>query len=165
VMVFGTLAYAFKSEDEDLNKINYKGIEFIQDGSGYWEFDIQGYKFMTKYNPKETENILFLGYSPINKYTGKPLYFVGGFNEPHFEIVRNLGQFILRDNEACLSEEGCIGDIPTKNCSEENIIVIKEALDGYENIYQEENCVFISASLGNQTKFADVFLFKTLGIY
>jgi hypothetical protein len=33
-----------------------------------------------------------------------------------------------------------------------------------ETMYQEENCVFIFARYENQSKYADKFLFKLLGI-
>ncbi len=166
VMVFGTLGYAFGGgREENSDKIEYKGIEFTQDDSGYWRFNIQGYDFSTKYNPKETEDIGFFIYSSINDYVNQPLYLVSEFNEPNFEISRNLNQFVLRINEACLSEE-CEKDLPIKNCSVDNIIIIQELEneDEIENIYQEENCVFITANFENQTRYTDAFLFKILGI-
>ena len=60
VMVFGTVGYAFGGkENENSEKIEYKGIEFIKTNE-YWNFNLQGYNFITKYNPKEVENITFL---------------------------------------------------------------------------------------------------------
>ena len=43
VMLFSVLAYAFgNKEEEGLNKkINYAGIDFVQDSLGYWSFNIQ----------------------------------------------------------------------------------------------------------------------------
>jgi len=165
IMVFGTLGYAFggRGEDSEENKINYKGIEFEQDDSGYWHFNIQGYDFVTKHNPTETENILFFNYLTINDYIGKPLYFVSEFNEPIFEISKNLNQFVSRINEACLDED-CEKDFPIKNCSIENVIVIQESVDEIKEIKQEENCVFITANLEEQTRYTDAFLFRILGV-
>ena len=60
--------------------------------------------------------------------------------------------------------EDCDKDLPIKNCSEDNVIVIKEPEKENENIHQEEKCVYITASFENQTKYADAFLFKILGI-
>ena len=107
--------------------------------------------------------IPLFNYLTINDYVGKPLYFVSEFNEPVLEISRNLNQFVSRINEACLSEEDCLEDIPTKNCSVDNIIVIEESVDEIKEIRQEENCIFIIADFGNQTKYTDAFLFRILG--
>jgi len=164
VMLFSTLGYAFRDKGgEEPNKVEYGGVEFIKDASGYWNFNIQGLSFLTKYNPQETENLSFFSSLNINEYVNRPLYFVGGFNEPILEINRNLGQVVRRVNEACLSED-CERDLPIKNCSVDNIVVIREPNEERGRIYQEENCVFIIANLGNQTLYADKFLFKILGI-
>jgi len=165
IMLFGTLGYAFGGggeENSDANKLTYGGIEFIQDDSGYWHFNIQGYNFVTKYNPAETKDILFFNYLTINDYIGKPLYFVSESNEPIFEIAKNLEQFVSRINEACL-DKNCEKDFPIKNCSVDNIIVIKEAVDEIKEIKQEENCVFITANFEEQTRYTDAFLFRILG--
>jgi len=166
VMIFGSLGYAFNGWDsENSEKINYNGISFVKDNSGYWDFNIQGSEFMTKYNPKETENLSFFSYTNINDYLNKPLYFVSEFNEPNFEISRNLKDSVLRIQNACLSKDNCLGDFPIKNCSVDNIIIVREPLENEsENIYSDENCVFITADAENQTLYADVFLFKVLGI-
>ena len=173
LMLFSVIGYALsgRGAEEDLEKIEYKGIKFVEDNSGYWSFKIDGIDFLTKYNPKETENILFSSSLNLNTYSNKPLYFVGIFQEPNFEINRNLNSLVLRVREACLSKKDCEGDLPIKNCSVDNIIVIRELesdledeSEEKENIYQEGNCVFITASLGNQTKYADKFLFNVLGI-
>lgn len=167
VMIFGTLSYAFSSkENENSEKIKYNGIEFIKTDE-YWNFKLQGYNFITKYNPIEIENITFLSYSSINNYAGKPLYFVGDFNEPNYEISRNLNPFILRAQKACLNGP-CVGNLPIKNCSADNIIIIQEPENEKEgikeSIYQQDNCIFIISSIENQARYADAFLFKILGI-
>jgi len=165
IMLFGTLGYAFGGGEENSNadKLDYGGIEFVQDGSGYWHFNIQGYDFVTKYNPLETKDILFFDSLTINEYISKPLYFVSESNEPIFEIAKNLEQFVLRINERCL-DEACEKDFPVKNCSIENVIVIKESVDEINEIKQEENCVFITASFEEQTRYTDAFLFRILGL-
>ena len=170
LMIFGTLGYAFSGrEDENSEKIEYNGIEFIK-ANEYWNFNLQGYDFITKYNPQETENISFLSYSSINNYASKPLYLVSDFNEPSYEISRNLNPFVSRINGACLSED-CNNDLPIKNCSVDNIIIIQEPEnengnkeDIKESIYQQDNCIFITSGIENQTRYVDAFLFKILGI-
>jgi len=168
LMVLSTLGYALSGRGESsvIKKIDYNGIEFSLDNSGYWKFNVQGKDFSTKYNPEETEYILFLNDLSISDYSKKPLYFIGDFQEPNYEISRNLGSFVLRMQEACISEKDCKNNLPVKNCSVDNIIVIREASNGSEkeNIYQQENCIFINADLGNQTRYADKFLFDILGV-
>ncbi len=94
----------------------------------------------------------------------KPLYFVGDQSEGFSEIDRNLRErFVLRTSPACLSKEDCLGDYAIKNCSIDNIIVIDEAgSEDSEQIYQKENCIFISASFMNQTKYSDAFYLISL---
>lgn len=167
VMVFGTVGYAFSDKSNgNSEKIEYNDIEFIKNND-YWDFSIQNYNFVTKYNPQETENISFLSYSSINNYANKPLYLVSDFNEPNYEISRNLNPFVLRIQKACLNEP-CEGNLPIKNCSSDNIIIIQEPKnekeDIKESIYQQDNCIFIISSIENQTRYVDAFLFKTLGI-
>ena len=166
IMTFGTVGYAFSDKsNENSEKIEYKGTEFIK-ADEYWNFNLNGNSFVMKYNPKEVENITFSSYLSINSYTNKPLYLVSDFNEPNYEISRNLNSFVLRMQNSCISEEDCIGNLPIKNCSEDNVIIIKELKteDEKESIYQQDNCVFITASSENQARYADAFLFKILGI-
>jgi len=165
VMIFGTLGYAFSGrEDQNAEKIDYNGVRFVKDSSEYWSFNIQGYDFITKYNPEEIENITFVSYSSINSYINKPLYIVSNFNEPNFEISRNLNTCVLRVQNACIPKDNCTGNLPIKNCSADNIVVIYESKNESESIYQEGNCVFIIADPINQIKYADAFLFKVLGV-
>ncbi len=165
LMIFSTLGYALTGDDEKTEEKEYGGIKFIQDSSGYWIFNIQNYEFMTKYNPQEVEDINFLNTITLQDYMNKPLYFVGEFQEPIYELSRNFNNFVLRFNNACL-DENCSMAYPVKNCSEDNVIIIQE-IDyekDRENILIDENCVFIKANEVNQTKYADAYLFKLLGI-
>jgi len=170
LMLFSTLGYALSGNSEDntnSKKIEYKGIEFLQDNSGYWHFNVQGYDFVTKYNPEEVKDVSFFNYLTLQNYANKPLYFVGDYQEPIYEISRNINPFVARFNNACLDEENCKGNFPVKNCSEDNIIIIQEIdydseSEVKENILQQDNCIFITANLGNQTKYADALLFKLL---
>ncbi len=166
LMLFSVIGYALSGRGDDNSKtIEYNEIKFTQDNSGYWNFKIQGQNLITKYNPKETEDISFFNSLNMADYSNKPLYLIGGFAESNYEIARNLNSFVLRTQEACLNEKDCLKDFPIKNCSIDNIIVIKEPEEDLkEKIYQEENCLFITASLQNQTRYTDAFLFKILGI-
>lgn len=168
IMVSSTLGYALlgRSEDTGSSKIEYNGIEFKQDNSGYWYSDIQGYEFITQYNPEELENIEFISSLNVNNYQNQPLYFVGDIGQGSSEIIRNLAErFVLRIQEACINNESCEQDLPIKDCSTENIIIINEiSEEEVENIYQEENCIFINSSSVNQTRYADKFLFNLMRI-
>ncbi|MFA7708367.1 MAG: hypothetical protein WCX73_05440 [Candidatus Pacearchaeota archaeon] len=168
LMIFSSLGYAFSSKGEEsiTNKVNYNEIEFTLDNSGYWNSVIQGKEFITKHNPEEIKDILFLTNLKISSYVDKPLYFVGDLGEGSSEISRNLAErFVLRIQQACLSEKDCISNFPIKNCSSDNIIIFKEiSNNGTESIYQEENCVYIYAGYENQTRYADKLLFSLLNI-
>lgn len=169
LMVLSTLGFAFSNKDSNNSEgnqiVKYNGIKFIQNGE-YWRFNVQGVELFTENNAEEVENISFTNYLTIQNYAGKPLYFVG--NSPAYaSLGSNLGNFVLRIGLACLNGENCTGDFPVKNCSVDNVINIKEVdydSDYVENIVQDENCVFIQASLQNQTKYADALLFELLGM-
>ncbi len=164
VLVFSYFGYAFGTREEtSTEKIEYNGVEFVKDQSGYWQFTTGYGGFMTRYNPKEVENISFLAYSSLDSYRDKPLYIVSDFNEPNFEIYTNLDPFVLKIQGACLDKE-CEKDLPIKDCSVDNVLIIKEPVNGSQSIYQQENCVFIIANLSNQTRYTDAFLFKIIGI-
>lgn len=173
IMVFSTVGYALSGRGDETNadKTEYNGIEFVRDNSGYWYFEIQDQQFIIINNPKNISEINFLNTLSINDYSNKPLYFVGDIGEGSSEIARNLAdRFVLRIQQACLDEEDCEGNFPIKNCSIDNIIIFNEISDNEtennkkEIMYQEENCIFIFSEYENQSKYADKFLFKLLGI-
>lgn len=166
LMVLSTVGYALDGgNNEESENVKYNGIEFQKDSNGYWEFNLQNSIFNTKYNPDELKEINFFSTNTINNYLDKPLYFSGEGNDAFIEINRNLNSLILRVQDACISEKDCLGNLPIKNCSVDNIIIAREPLDGEkESIYQNENCIFIISRPENQAKYADAFLFKILGI-
>jgi hypothetical protein len=168
IMIFGYGAISLnnKGDTTEEDRIKYNGIDFIKDNSGYWYFEIQGQQFIIINNPENISKINFLSTLNLNYYSNKPLYFVGDIGEGSSEISRNLiDRFVLRIQQACLYEKECKGNFPIKNCSNDNIIIFKEALNNEtETMYQEENCVFIFAQYENQSKYADKFLFNLLGI-
>jgi hypothetical protein len=173
IMLFGYGAISLnnKSDTTEEDRIKYNGIDFIKDNSGYWNFAIQGQQFIIINNPENISKINFLSTLNLNYYSNKPLYFVGDIGEGSSEISRNLAnRFVLRIQQACLDEKECKGNFPIKNCSSDNMIIFKEISNNEtennvtETMYQEENCVFIFSKYENQSKYADKFLFKLLGI-
>jgi len=168
LMIFGTAGYAFSSKEGTSTgpstTILYNGINFVRSGD-YWRFNSGGNEFITKYNANETKELNVNMNRLIKDYQSKPLYFVTESGEPNNEIEANMGSFVLRIRGACLPNQECNGNLPVKNCSIDNIIIIKEPVNQTdENIYQNENCIFITAYYSNQTKFADAFLFNILKI-
>ncbi|MEK6906701.1 MAG: hypothetical protein AABW81_03700, partial [Nanoarchaeota archaeon] len=97
----------------------------------------------------------------LNKYSGKPLYLSSESQEAEAEVYTNLYQVSERVQRACFEEKSCIENLPVKTCSDNLIIIrINESI----NIYQDENCVFISSPRENITQITDEFLFKILGV-
>ena len=169
LMVLSTAGYAFfsgsKSETAE-EKVEYDSIEFILGESRLWNFEIQNFQFSTQYNPTKTENISVPGLININNYAGKPLFFAGEDTTARQEIARNLQKFVSRMQMACVVDyeelSTCEEDLPVKNCSQDNIIFIKDS--EFIEVQQEDNCIFINAPYAEQTRAADAFLFKILGI-
>jgi len=167
LMLFSTVGFALNGSDDESseNVVEYNGIEFRVAESGYWNFVIQGFEFNVLHNPLEVEDINFLNLKSLPDYQDKPLYFVGESQEGISELARNLNYFVSRINSACLDEDNCEGDYPIKNCSVDNVIVIEEIEEGErEQIIQEENCIFVSSSLRNETRYADALLFDLIGV-
>ena len=166
IMVFGTAGYAFFSNPSEGGKretVEYNGIKFILNDAGFWEFNLQFGSFVTRYNPKETENISVPVLSTINSYSGRPLYFAGQ-SESEIEIVRGLQGFISKlQYNVCIENYECEDEIaPIKNCSRDNVILFKES--NFTEIKEDDGCIFISAPYNEQVRAADAFLFKILGI-
>lgn len=173
LMVFSTAGYAINNAfsnqgNKKVNTIKYKGIDFIKNDNGLWEFQYIGQKFITKYNPLELNDTKVSTGLSLTNYNGQVLYYE--FNESQAgasELLTNLWDLnhvpkrILR---ACLSEN-CTIDAPVKSCSEDKIISFKIPLkDENERVYKQDNCVFIVANETNQAKYSDAFLYNLLGI-
>jgi len=162
LMVLSVVGYSFFSNpEEDEERVEYNGVEFVLNEMGMWYFEIQNWGFLTSFNPQETENISAPIFTTTNSYAGKPLFFVGEGRAKQ-ELARNLQNFALRMQDACIEKKECEGNLPIKECSEDNIIIFKE--EDYIEITREDNCVFITAPYAEQTRAADAFLFKILGV-
>lgn len=164
LMVLSTAGFAFFSGSKDeTKKVEENGIKFTLNENNLWSFKIQDFEFLTQYTLKETENISVPVLASVNSYSGKPLFFSGETSSiVKQEIIRNLQNFVPRAQDACINEDECEGDLPIKNCSESNVIIINESEK--IGITEEDNCVFIYAPDDEQARTADAFLFKILGI-
>lgn len=168
IMLVSTLGYSFLSgfgEDSNIEKINYKGVEFMRD-AGFWKFTIHENSFATNFNPKETENISVPILTTLNSYYQKPVYFYeekeAKGSGAKIEIAKILQSYVLRMQDVCYDKaKNCDENLPIKNCTD-NLIIFKESED--IKISQEENCVFLSAPYEEQLRTADAFIFKILGI-
>ncbi|MFA5019528.1 MAG: hypothetical protein WC533_00335 [Candidatus Pacearchaeota archaeon] len=165
LMVISTAGYSFFNEDNknNKNKITYNGFEFNRNDNGYWEIEIDGEKFITLYNPKETEDISLDFDITIEQYYQKPLY--GVFKEQYAEaeILNNIGRYIQRyQRDVCVEGIKCDNEnAPVKNCSS-NIMFF--SISNETNIYKQDNCLFIKSSESEQIKSADRIIFKMLGV-
>ncbi len=162
LMVGSIVGYAFYQKDgRRAENIDYKGIKFNLKEDGLWHFKIQNQEFSTIYNPKQTENVSGFLIMNIQGYMGKPLYFSYNSNrEGVNEMIRNIGRFAARIQYACIDE--CEENWPVKNCSEDNIIIIKRINETL--IKQEENCVYILAKEEDEARACDAFIFKIFGL-
>lgn len=166
IMMLSTLGYAFFSgeREKERGKVEYNGIKFFEQENGGWVFELQGVQFYTQYNPEDTENISSVIFRTPADYGGKNLFFIGE-GPARREIEYNLeGKIIPRSQDGCLLdyEDSCMNNTPIKNCSMDNVIIIKES-EGIK-ISQEENCIFIESPYPEQARVADSFIFKILGI-
>ncbi|MFH1521778.1 MAG: hypothetical protein ABIF18_02355 [archaeon] len=157
LLVVSTLGYSLISSDtnEDSKK-NEFGIEFFRE-NGLWIAIIDEEVFRFQNLPSEISDIDVNVSLDLEKYSGQPLYFVNP-NVGASEILNNIGSYILRYQEACLTNESCGNDIPAKSC-ENNLIIFE--IGNETKVYQNESCIFI---VGDGIKGADAFLYKVLGV-
>ena len=163
IMLFGTIGYSFMSNEKitaSENKLNYNGFEFIKQNN-LWYLNINENSFVFKYNPKEVDKIS--GYiKTIEGYYNQPLYILSENSEAELEIYRNMNNYALRVQKACLKEEKCPDkNLPVKSC-EDNFIIIRQKENS--SIRQEDNCIFIEGEQEELGKISDEFLFKILNI-
>jgi len=166
LMILSTLGYAFFSGESEpkTEKITYNGVEFFGQENGGWLFELQGVRFYTQYNPEETKNISSIIFRTPADYSGKTLFFIGE-GPGRREIEYNMeGKIVPRSQDGCILsyEKNCANNTPIKNCSFDNVIIIKDSEE--IKIIQEENCIFIESPYSEQARTADAFIFKILGM-
>lgn len=145
-----------RESNESTSSVVEQGIEFYRQDN-MWNIVIADEVFSFQNLPSEVESVEINGTFILGQYSSKPLYFIN-INEGTMEILNNIGRYAFRYQEACFVNETCLGDFPSKDCSE-NLIIFKSG--NSTKVYQEENCVFIE---GDSLKGADAFLYKILGI-
>ena len=145
--------------DKENSKVDYNGFKFIKENN-FWALEIGGFNFIFTYNPNEVQEIE-TEVKYLNNYYGKTLYLSSENSEATYEIFSNLDLVVLRIQNACLNGSDCEGDLPTKTC-DDNFIIIEEKNE--TNIIQDNNCVFIQGPQENLTMISDEFLFHILGV-
>jgi hypothetical protein len=164
LLVLSTIGYSLigGGGGDSESYITENGIDFFYNG-GVWKIEVKGAVFGFNYLPSEVSDVFVEGNYNLEKYSGQPLYFVGE-SENFVEILKNIGQYSLRYQEACLDEELCEGDLPLKDCSF-NVFIFQENDDAMSissgRVYQNESCVYF---VGDPLKTADAFLYRVLGI-
>jgi hypothetical protein len=164
VMILSTIGYSLNSNNSngDSNRLIYNNIEFTQT-SGVWNANFENYQFSFKNNPNEVGKVNS-SLNLLNSYQDKPLYIYSEDSNSETEIYRNLfyqNKIALRVQEACPESETCTGDVPSKTCSD-NFIIIKQS--NSSSIEQDKNCVFIEGKSDDLIKLSDSFLYKITGI-
>ncbi|MFH1422832.1 MAG: hypothetical protein ABIH42_09005 [Planctomycetota bacterium] len=164
ILLFSVLGYAFGNfHEEEEKKINYNGREFVY-VDGFWIFEQGDFKFTLMNAPNETEQI-GSSIKTLNYYSNKPLYFSSVSPETELYLYRNFypttNKIVQRIQKACLEGETCEGDLPTKTC-DENFMIIREAEE--KNIYQQNSCVFIEGPVEELVGVLDSFILKVTGI-
>jgi hypothetical protein len=160
IMLFSVIGYSFKGfSSDEVERKNYGGIEFQLTERG-WYFSIQGLEFIMQYLPEDTMNISTNITLDTQSYVNSPLYFsTDSLPEGIREIEGNLYNIVPRMQYACL-DENCT-EYAIKNCSEDNIIIIKEYNETF--ISQEDNCITIYTINDEVIRASDRFLYKIFG--
>jgi hypothetical protein len=165
VMGLSTIGYSLSSGDktnDGTSSIVYNNLQFTKN-SGFWNVEKDNLAFSFTYSPNEVNKTSF-PLNLINTYSGKPLYLYTENSNAGTEVYRNfvyLNKIVQRMQEACPEGQTCTWDIPTKNCTN-NFIIIKTANES--SIKQSENCVFIYGKKEDLVKLTDSFLYKITGI-
>lgn len=167
LLVLAPLGYSLLSGDgdSDSSKVNENGVDFFRQ-NGIWMVEVGGAVFRFQNLPSKVSNISVNVSVDLGQYSRQPLYFVNP-NEGANEVLVNIGDYILRYQEACLSNETCKDNLPVKGC-DANLIIFETDSQGddsgepnYTEVYQDGNCIFI---VGDSIKGTDAFLYKVLQI-
>lgn len=160
LLILSYAGFALMNSDENGENQNFveeKGFNFVRDG-GYWKMMVDGQVFGFQNLPSEVDDVDVNISVEFANYVSLPLYFVGA-GEGANEILINLGNYVLRYQEACLEGMVCDGDLPTKSCEDSNLIIFEAGDEA--RVYSEGTCVFV---VGDELEASDAFLYKLFGI-
>ena len=169
IMLFSSLGY-FASDlfTAKTPSIDYNGLKFTQTEYGTWAFSANDKNFETKFNPEQTKDVSNILIKNLQDYYNQPLYFGADSTSEvsslgNAEITRNLAQFIVKAQLSCITNN-CLEDNPIKNCSSDNVIIFKSSALNITRIGEDDDCVILEYSPGEEELIADAFLFKIFGI-
>jgi hypothetical protein len=160
--VFGIVVNSFGSSAGGEEGLNYNGHKFIY-SDGYWILEDSENLFF-RYNPKETDSLELEREEltkSIESYYNLPVYIYSEDSPSEIEIYQNIFPYSERMQNACPEGKECSEEFPLKDCS--NLFIIVELSDKNE-IYEEDNCVYIKGKKENLIKMSDEFLFRLFGI-
>jgi hypothetical protein len=157
IMFFSVVAYAivglvdFSSPEIEPNTETktYNGFEFSNQ-AGFWFLEKDSRSFIFRNHPDEIQE-LNSEIKSLEEYSDKVLYISSEDELAEAEVRTNIFYFVEKIERVNFED----------NC-EENFIVIREA--NKNNIFVQENCIFIEGEKENLVKLTDSFLFKLLGI-
>ncbi|MAG39505.1 hypothetical protein CMI41_00875 [Candidatus Pacearchaeota archaeon] len=156
LLTLSTVGYAIVNSFGGSGGSSSDSGDFSLEGN-YWTILIGSQKYYFSYLPSDLENVSISGEFGLGDYYDVPLYFTDE-NQGSIEILNNLGRYILRAQEACISEEDCDGDLPVKDCAVDNVVIFS---DGDGSVRSDAKCVYLS---GDSVKGADKFLYEVLKI-
>jgi hypothetical protein len=162
VSTFGIIVNSF-GDDEESQEINYQGYVFEQ-SNGFYILSLGQNQFYFKSNPLELKDLEYdQNYTKlISNYLSSPIYLDSIDQVAYAELYQNLINFAQKIQPGCIDEETCQNqNYPIKTC-EDNLIIIRIAENN--NIYQEENCIFIEGKKEDLIKLTDKFLLKIFGV-
>ncbi len=182
LLTLSSVGYSLMSADsEEKNVKSEGGFDFVREG-GMWRLAIGENVFGFQNLPSEILEVDVNVSSQLGQYNGQPVYFVNP-GEGVNEILGNIGDYVLRYQEACLGETltlenqsfvvpvgECEGDLPIKSCDDGvNMIIFSTIGDDFgepdsgneTRVYEEGSCVFI---IGDVLRGSDAFLYKMLGV-
>jgi hypothetical protein len=185
IMILSTAGFAVNNMTRSKEEtFLYKGFEFLRVPAG-WQLANKPFTLITRFFPKDVENVSLLGRWFVDDFSNKEVYFVAYSDEAKIaalEIARNLP--FKRVQYACFEDAADLSvcyDLPIKDCFD-NVIFInytsskkeiknkneteltKEGKEIEPKIYQKDNCVIIEAEYSDLVRAADRFLFSIYGI-
>ena len=154
IMFSSTIAYAFQTvlfsgnpQEEVTESVEYNGYNFNEQ-NGFWFLDSEKGNFVFRYNPHEVPVY------PLTKklvdFEDENLVVSSSVTGAETELRINLAPFvegILTSNEI--------------NCNQNTIVLLEKE---QENIYEQENCIFIEGPTEQLIRLTDSFLFEILDI-
>lgn len=164
LLVFATAGFAImnagsQTREERIIK-SYGGFEFLRQDN-LWITEKQGRIHGFFYLPEDLKNIKTDFSLNLFNLMNEPLYLVNAETEKNIIVYNLYPEYILRIQEACLSEEDCLEkNLPIKDCEKDNILVFEKSDDETE-IYQTGKCIYI---VGDTIKGSDKLIQEILDI-